>query len=141
MFDKHTQQVHVHPGSSDSGGMQVLGMLVVGGGIVIAGVIGFGMAMAAIASMIWAIVTLVLGLAFILAGAWGAVQFRRAKADEVKSVNYRAAEDLARLLALAKDQGQVQDISSLPQVIDARQALPAAQPIMVNGVPYKAARR
>lgn len=119
------------------------GPIILIGGLGVAAFIGIGMVMAAIAAMIWAIVTGLLGVTLVA----GVVVVLLAKEKTKQSNNIRAVETLAQLLKGMQASGQAPDISTLAPVIDAVAAplaLPASQPIMVNGQPYRqadAARR
>jgi len=115
--------------SDNSAGMQALAVAGGVGAVLIAG----AMALAAIAAMIWAVVTGVLGTALILSTAWVAVRFRESIERERVSTNVRAVEELARLQVLY---GPPVVAPAVGQVIDAR-ALPPGGQVLVNGQPYQ----
>ncbi len=122
MFDRYDSHDSTTIQNIRSGpdGAQVL----VIAGVIGASVIGLGMALAAIAAMIWAVVTAVLGLGVI----WGAVQIYGAKKQAEMAAHYRAVEFAARAAAGVS--------ADAPYILDATpaRALPPGQ-VSVNGRP------
>lgn len=122
MFDRYdtTTVTNIRSGPD---GTQVLVICAVAA----AGVIGLGMALAAIAAMIWAVVSAALGLGTIA----GAVLIHRDRQKTLQAREYRIVE-----LAARHAPGVPADAAYPAQVIDAApvRALPPGQ-VVVNGRP------